>query len=666
MLRNLGSRAGLGVAVLLLSAIFGVASANAAVTSSHVTVPSNPSFFQDNDNNANDPAHQITISGTTTNNGTAGNVDLICTFQTAAGATVDSVIHSDVPVSPTGTFTFSGTVPGFERACVIRAVPAGGGLPADLSPFTGPTVGLGQFDIETLTSGPNNGNIFTFADNAAQLTGDGNYHSLGGGGIFDAFPIQPGTLVLGSDLYFGGDYVSNANADRSDLEIDGAPAYAAATAEDLVSGSENFSGLPAITFSSSQDPTTGNLTVHESETLVKCEPTPATYPATATSCTSFASTGVKFERTIVQDQGGRQAHFTDTYSSVDGQAHALDLRYGQDFDNADAGFNFPWVDAAAYKTHTAGQTIAPPPSAPATVFVNFDNTLGDGSLLSAQGAITFAQAPSALKFLTNGLSASNGATHLFASFARSIPAGGSATLRTAYSWAFTIADAHTLAATAEQSFTAPGATTGSASSITTTGATVSGSVNPSAQATTYQFQFGTSTSYGSSTAVASAGSGTSATAVSSALTGLKPNTTYHYRVVATNASGTTNGADATFKTKNIPTRLKVGKVKVKGNTASVPLSCAGNPGVKCKGTLTETIKVKAKHKKKTVTVGKASFSIAAAGKKTVKVTLNSKGRKALAKAKSHKLRATLTVKLGSKKVASKTVTFKHKAKHKKK
>ena len=400
--------------------------------------------------------------------------------------------------------------------------------------------------------------------------------------------------------------------------------------------------------------------------LVKCEPAPATYPPTATSCTSFASTGVKFERTIVQDQAGRQAHFTDTYSSSDGQAHSLDLRYGQDFDNADAGFNFPWVDGGSYKTHAAGDTIAPPPSAPATVFVNFDNTKASGDLTSAQGAITFAQAPSALKFLTKGLSAANGDTHLFASFVRAIPAGGSATLRTAYSWAYTIADAHTLAATAQQSFTPPGATTGSASSITTTGATVSGSVNPNAQATTYQFQFGTSTSYGGTTAVTSAGSGTSATAVSAALTGLKPNTNYHYRVVATNASGTTNGADATFKTKNIPTRLTVGKVKVKGITASVPLSCAGNPGVKCKGTLTETIKVKAKHKKKTVTVGKASFSISAAGKKTVKVTLNSKGRKALAKSKSHKLRATLTVKLGSKKVASRTVTFKHKAKHKKK
>ena len=146
MLRNLGPRAGMGLAALVLSAIFGVSSANAAVTSSHVTVPSSPSFFQENENNTMDPAHQITISGTTTNNGTAGNVDLICTFQNATGTTSDSTIEDNVPVGPSGTFTFSGPVPGFERACVVRAVPAGGGLPADLSPFTGPTVGLGSFD----------------------------------------------------------------------------------------------------------------------------------------------------------------------------------------------------------------------------------------------------------------------------------------------------------------------------------------------------------------------------------------------------------------------------------------------------------------------------------------------------------------------------------------
>ena len=396
--------------------------------------------------------------------------------------------------------------------------------------------------------------------------------------------------------------------------------------------------------------------------LVKCEPTPATYPATATSCTSFASTGVRFDRTIVQDQAGTQAHFTDTYTSVDGAAHALDLRYGQDFSQANAGFNFPWVDSGTYTTHAAGDTIAPPPSSPATVFTNFDNTLPDGALNSAQGSITFAQAPSALKFLANGVVTGNGHTHLFASFARTVPAGGSATLRTAYSWAFTIADARSLAAIATQSFTPPGVTTGSAASITTTAATLSASVNPNRQSTTYQFQYGTSTPYTSATTATSAGSGSSSGAVSGALTGLKPNTLYHYRIVATNASGTTDGADATFKTANIPTRLTVGKIKIKGNTASVPLSCAGNPGVRCKGTLRETVKIK--HHKKPTTVGHASFSIGAASKKTVKITLNGKGRKALAKAKSHKLRAALTVRLGSKKVASKTVTFKHKRKHK--
>src|SRR5262249_12881350 len=154
-------------------------------------------------------------------------------------------------------------------------------------------------DLTTVASGLNKGKVVSFADDAAQLTGDGDYVSLGGGGIFDGFPIQPGTLVLGRDLYFGGDYVSHQNSDRSDLEIDGVPAYAAATASSLFATAESFAGLPGITFSSSQDPATGALTLHESELLVKCEPTPATYPATAGSCTSFAATGVRFSRTIV-------------------------------------------------------------------------------------------------------------------------------------------------------------------------------------------------------------------------------------------------------------------------------------------------------------------------------------------------------------------------------
>jgi len=36
------------------------------------------------------------------------------------------------------------------------------------------------------------------------------------------------------------------------------------------------------------------------------------------------------------------------------------------------------------------------------------------------------------------------------------------------------------------------------------------------------------------------------------LTGLAPNTTYHYRLVATNSAGITNGSDMTFMTLRAP------------------------------------------------------------------------------------------------------------------
>ena len=56
---------------------------------------------------------------------------------------------------------------------------------------------------------------------------------------------------------------------------------------------------------------------------------------------------------------------------------------------------------------------------------------------------------------------------------------------------------------------APQVVTGSASSVTTTSATLNGTVNPSSRATSWYFEYGTSTSYGKKTAAKDAGSGTS-------------------------------------------------------------------------------------------------------------------------------------------------------------
>ncbi|MCH7677315.1 T9SS type A sorting domain-containing protein [candidate division KSB1 bacterium] len=75
-------------------------------------------------------------------------------------------------------------------------------------------------------------------------------------------------------------------------------------------------------------------------------------------------------------------------------------------------------------------------------------------------------------------------------------------------------------------------------------------MNPNDQSTTAKFEYGTTTSYGSEISAAqSPVSGSSPVDVSAQITGLSPNTGYHYRVVATNSSGTTQGSDLTFTTE---------------------------------------------------------------------------------------------------------------------
>jgi hypothetical protein len=100
----------------------------------------------------------------------------------------------------------------------------------------------------------------------------------------------------------------------------------------------------------------------------------------------------------------------------------------------------------------------------------------------------------------------------------------------------------------------PVVATNSASAISMNAATLNGTVNPRGLETTYFFEygteadFGTATPYPNTTAVQSAGSGTGNVAASAPLTGLAAQTRYHFRLVATNASGTSRGSDRNFTT----------------------------------------------------------------------------------------------------------------------
>ncbi len=92
------------------------------------------------------------------------------------------------------------------------------------------------------------------------------------------------------------------------------------------------------------------------------------------------------------------------------------------------------------------------------------------------------------------------------------------------------------------------ASTQSAANVTSSAATLRGQVSPLSLSTAYSFQIGTSTSYGTQTPTTYVTSLLSAQSVQANVTGLKPSTTYHYRIVASELLSTVRGSDMTFKT----------------------------------------------------------------------------------------------------------------------
>jgi hypothetical protein len=232
----------------------------------------------------------------------------------------------------------------------------------------------------------------------------------------------------------------------------------------------------------------------------------------------------------------------------------------------------------------------------------------------------------------------------------------------------------------------PTVATGSASSIGQTSATLGATVNPNGVAVTKcEFQYGTSTSYGSSAPCSSLpGSGTSAVPVSANITGLAANTTYHFKVVATNSGWTSEGKDEKLTTAPstesnpppppplplpgpseggvLPNKAieppAVPDATLASSSASVSsagvftlkVSCPTNE-TSCSGTVTlKTLKAvvaslahsaKSKSKAAILTLATASFTVAGGQVKTVTLHLSSQARAVLAR--SHVLSARATI-----------------------
>jgi hypothetical protein len=118
------------------------------------------------------------------------------------------------------------------------------------------------------------------------------------------------------------------------------------------------------------------------------------------------------------------------------------------------------------------------------------------------------------------------------------------------------------------SASAPSATTSPASAVTATSASLNGTVNPNKEDTSYHFDWGLTTAYGSKTPSVTV-SGNAGKNVTASVAGLAPATTYHFRLVASNPSGTANGQDMTFTTAASGTGGGAGSVSISLRPGSI-------------------------------------------------------------------------------------------------
>jgi lysophospholipase L1-like esterase len=124
----------------------------------------------------------------------------------------------------------------------------------------------------------------------------------------------------------------------------------------------------------------------------------------------------------------------------------------------------------------------------------------------------------------------------------------------------------------------PTVVTSAATSITTTGGTLNGTVNPNGLATDAYFEYGTDPTLvtHSTTSTQAMGSGGSAAPITAPVSSLTPGATYYFRVVATNAGGTQKGTPILSFTTPLSPAVTTG-VPTSITTTSAVFNGTANP-----------------------------------------------------------------------------------------
>ena len=469
------------------------AAAQADVTSSSitswVTVTTDPQGHTTTLTNApyivsydNPPAPTtVDVSGTLVHNSVNDRIDIVCFYGSPSSwLKLKTVGSFPVTGTPNGTFD-TGPVPLRPiagHACRLRAIAtATEGPTRDDPKFAGPQVAVSEVALPSATAG---GNPYDFYANAVTFTGNAAWTSAG-----STTSCGPAVAPLDSAFDIGGNFAINCTgslqgrdaptgAVRSEVEVDGQNAYDAASAQGLLGNSVNLQQL--LSANVEVDPNTGLASSQSTEDWVVCGGL-ATYPPTPAICPTVTSSGVRLERDVTTSDGGDVITMTDTWRSIDGNPHSLDLLYddsvGATTFDTQRGYEFP--GQSSFSAYGAGDSLPSPGNAPGSILVRSNLAAPDGAPSEAAGAITFSTPPSGFTFVNNGEFREHQVVQ--------VPAGGSASLTYIYSSAFTVAQTQAMALAAQDrlkplavTITSPanGATV-SSSPVTVTGTATAGS-----------------------------------------------------------------------------------------------------------------------------------------------------------------------------------------------
>lgn len=191
----------------------------------------------------------------------------------------------------------------------------------------------------------------------------------------------------------------------------------------------------------------------------------------------------------------------------------------------------------------------------------------------------------------------------------------------------------------------PSVTTRGASRITSDAAFLEGRVDPRGMSTVYAFQVGPTTAYGLATVLSRTDVGP--LSVASLITGLRPSTIYHYRLLASSAGGVALGADRTFKTAAADrgrVLLAHRTLSVHGGKVSLTLNCTSTQPCRTRIGLTVPITLPRTHKAGTLLFTRGSVptvTIRARRSVTVSAPVSAAALALLGSASRHRLSGTL-------------------------